>query len=267
MLTELGGKGGRVCQPALEGTLRCPLIIRPNSEDAITGNLFGVLQAIAPRYWLPQLLNAGLGARRFRTQVYRNLRIELWQRQPQLPKHLLPWIEGSTEVDVVIKWENPPTTVFLEMKYRSELSETTTHNVGSKGYPSDQLIRNIRVGLYQCGWYDEPRLFEMPKRNFVVLLVSPKPQIELVERYRNTDELRRSIPHGELLTDLPDQPIVGQLSYQNVLDVLNDQKDMINWNERKLVDQLGEYFEFKLSSGTQGTTSTAAKANVSHIYP
>jgi hypothetical protein len=246
MLTELGGKGGRVCQPALDGTLRCPLIIRPNSEDALTGNLFGVLQAIAPRYWLPQLLNAGLGTQRFRTQVYRNLRIELWQRQPQMPKHLLPWTEGSTEVDVVIKWENPPTTIFLEMKYRSELSETTTHNVGSKGYPSDQLIRNIRVGLYQCGWYDEPKLFEMPQRDFVVLLVSPQPQKEIVVKYRHTQQLKDSIPHGELLTELPRRPFVGQLSYQNVLDVLKDQQDMMNWNERTLVNQLAEYLAYKL---------------------
>jgi hypothetical protein len=249
MLTELGGKGGRVCQPALDGTLRCPLIIRPNSEDAITGNLFGVLQTIAPRYWLPQLLNAGLGAQRFRTQVYRNLRIELWQRQPQMPKHLLPWTEGSTEVDVVIKWENPPTTVFLEMKYRSELSETTTHNVGKKGYPSDQLIRNIRVGLYQCGWYDEPKLFEMPKRDFVVLLVSPQPQTEAVDKYRDAQQLRTSIPNGELLTHLPDNPCVGQLSYQRILDVLNENSAKMNWNERKLVKQLNEYFTLKLSSG------------------
>jgi hypothetical protein len=230
----------------LDGTLRCPLIIRPNSEDAITGNLFGVLQAIAPRYWLPQLLNAGLGTTRFRTQVYRNLCIELWQRQPIMPKHLLPWTEGSTEVDVVIKWENPPTTVFLEMKYRSELSETTTHNVGSKGYPADQLIRNLRVGLYQCGWYDEPKLFEMPKRNFVVLLVSPRPQTEIVEKYRHPQQLKDSIPHGELLTELPVMPFVGQLSYQQILDVLHEQSLSMNWNERKLVEQLEKYLKFKL---------------------
>jgi hypothetical protein len=245
MLTELGGKGGRVCQPAMEGTLRCPLIIRPNSEDAITGNLFGVLKAIAPRYWLPHLLNAGLGTNRFRTQVYRNLRIELWQRQPQMPKHLLPWTEGSTEVDVVIKWENPPTSVFIEMKYRSELSDSTVNNFGGKGYPSDQLIRNIRVGLYQCGWYDEPKLFEMPKRDFVVLLVSPRPQTDVVERYRNSQQLRSSIPQEALLTRIPSQPFVGQLSYLEILEVLKEQCHRMNWNERSMVDQLNNYLHRK----------------------
>ena len=199
MLTELGGKGGRVCQPALDGTLRCPLIIRPNSEDAITGNLFGSLQAINPRHWLPHLLNRALGADRFRSQVYRRLRVELWQRQPVMPGHLVPWKEGSTEVDVVITWENPPTTVFIEMKYRSELSESTSHNFGRNGYPADQLIRNARVGLYRTGWYDEPRLFEMPPRDFVLVLVSTTPQVDLIQKYSDPVQLRHSIPHGHLL--------------------------------------------------------------------
>jgi len=57
MLTEMLGKGGRVCQPAREGKLKCPLIVRPTSEDVITGQLFGTLRAINPRWWLPNLLN------------------------------------------------------------------------------------------------------------------------------------------------------------------------------------------------------------------
>lgn len=172
MLTELKGKGGRICQPALDGTLRCPLIVRPTSEDVVTGNLFGTLQAINPRWWLPQFLNRGLKAERFRSQVYRDFRIELWQRQPAMPKHLVPWDEGQTEVDVTISWENPATTVFVEMKFRSDLSATTTHNLGQNGFPADQLIRNARVGLRQTGWFQEPRLFQSPRRDFVLLLVN-----------------------------------------------------------------------------------------------
>ena len=48
MLTELHGKGGCVCQYAKEGKIRCPLIIRPTSEDAITGNLFQALRTLNP---------------------------------------------------------------------------------------------------------------------------------------------------------------------------------------------------------------------------
>ncbi len=250
MLTELGGKGGRVCQPALDGELRCPLIIRPNSEDAITGNLYGTLQAINPRHWLPHLLNRALGTERFRTQVYRDLKIKLWQRQPVMPRHLVPWREGQTEVDVVISWQNPPTTVFIEMKYRSELSETTSHNFGRNGFPSDQLIRNIRVGLYQTGWYDEPKLFDMPPQDFVLLLISPKPQTHLVQKYRDPVQLRQSIPHGHLLRRLPRLPFIGQLSYTDIIAILSTRLRLMTRPERILVSQLCEYLRFKLAAGS-----------------
>ena len=39
MLTELYGKGGRVCNEARKGNIRCRLIVRPTSEDVITGHL------------------------------------------------------------------------------------------------------------------------------------------------------------------------------------------------------------------------------------
>ncbi len=247
MLVEIGGKGGRVCQPALDGELRCPLIIRPNSEDAITGNLFGALQAVHPRRWLPHLLNAALGTNRFRTQVYRDLRVSLWQKQPRMAAHLLPWREGSTEVDVVITWENPATTVFVEAKYRSALSEQTTNNSGGEGYPSDQLIRNARVGLYRSGWYDQPRLFEDDRRDFVLVLLSPAPEQELVERYRDPAVLRQSIPHGErLLSGLPRLPFIGSISFEEVASVISTQRPLMTWSERVLSGQLIDYLGHKL---------------------
>ncbi len=231
----------------MDGQLRCPLIVRPNSEDAITGNLFGALRAINARRWLPQLLNTALGTDRFRPQVFRGLKVALWQRQPRMPGHLVPWKEGSTEVDVVITWENPPTTVFVEMKYRSELSEHTSHNSGRGGYPSDQLIRNARVGLYRCGWYDEPRLFETGRRDFVLLLVSPAPQQDLVERYHDPATLRRCIPQGDrLLTRLPRGPFIGCLAYSELVGLLEGQSPRMAWSEQVLARQLCGYLRHKL---------------------
>jgi hypothetical protein len=66
---------------------------------------------------------------------------------------LLPWDEGSTQIDLTIQWENPPTTVYVEMKYGSDVSTKTAGDNGQHGYPSDQLIRNVRVGLMECGWF------------------------------------------------------------------------------------------------------------------
>ena len=167
-----------------------------------------------------------------------------------MPGHLVPWKEGSTEVDVVITWENPPTTVFIEMKYRSELSEHTSHNFGRKGFPSDQLIRNARVGLYKCGWYDEPKLFDMPPQDFVLLLVSPSPQIDLVNKYGDPTQLRRSIPHGHLLRRLPRLPFIGQLDYTAIIVILRARVRLMTRPERILVSQLCEYLRFKLAAGS-----------------
>ena len=247
MLTELNGKAGSLCQLAKEGTLRCPLRVRPTSEDVITGHLFGSLQAINPRWWLPDLLNQALGEARFRSQVFRKLRIELWQKQPPFPRNLVSWDEGQTEVDVVISWENPATTVFIEMKYGSKLSSTTVNNNGHAGFPSDQLIRNARVGLYQCGWYNEERLFEMPPRDFALILLTPSLGNALVPEYRDPETLRSAIPHGEKLSQLPPAPFIGELSYRCVVDLLNLRKRFMTKPERILVSQLDDYLRLKLS--------------------
>jgi len=42
--------------------LRCPLIVRPTSEDVITGHVFQTLGIINPRWWLADMLNLALGA-------------------------------------------------------------------------------------------------------------------------------------------------------------------------------------------------------------
>ena len=245
MLTELNGKGGCLCELARAGQLRCPLIVRPTSEDVVTGHLFGTLSVLNPRWWLPDLLNRALGTARFRRQVFHKLRIEVWQKQPEFPRHLMTWDEGSTEVDVVISWENPATTVFVEMKYGSALSGTTVNNNGSHGFPSDQLIRNARIGLWQMGWFDEDRLFEMPTRDFVLLLVSPRSGNPLVEQYRNADQLRQAIPNGHLLSRLPQGPFVGELSYGGIIEMLSNQRRWFSRTEQTLIDRLKDYLHHK----------------------
>lgn len=246
MLTELLGKGGRICQEAIEGRLRCPLIVRPTSEDVVTGDLFLVLRTINPRWWLPDWLNAGLRTTRFRQQVFRNLQIDLWHNRPKYPRELLPWDEGSTQVDAVIRWDNPATTIYVEMKYGSALSVKTAQS-GSE-FPADQLIRNVRVGLLECGYFKQVKLWNESLREFAVLVVSPCEHQPLVETYRNVDTLRRSIPHQELLTTLPRRPFVGSLTYLNIVDLLNQRRKWMTRVEQRLVDQLCDYLNFKNST-------------------
>ena len=159
MLVELEQKAGCLCDLADVGIVHCPLNVRETSEDVVTGELFGKLQLIDRRWWLPHFLNRSLGTNEYRQQVYRNLEIKLWSRQPPFPPELLPWREGNTEVDVEMRWENPATTIFIEMKLGSDVSRTTSRTNGTEAFPSDQLIRNVRVGLHQAGWFREGELF------------------------------------------------------------------------------------------------------------
>ena len=121
MLTELHGKAGQVCRYVKTGQVRCPLIVRPTSEDVITGHLCEVFRALNPRWWLPDILNVAVRAQRFRRQVFRHLKIEPWRNRSRYPRELLPWDEGSTQIDLSIQWENPPTMVYIEVKYLADL--------------------------------------------------------------------------------------------------------------------------------------------------
>jgi hypothetical protein len=245
MLTEIQKKGGSLCQPARDGQLRCPLIIRPTSEDVVTGNLFGTLKVLDPRWWVPDFLNRALGVKHFRPQFYRRFRIDLWVNKPPYPRELLPWDEGSTQVDAVMSWVNPATTVYIEMKYGSDLSPVTSRNKGQHGFPSDQLSRNARVGLLECGYFQRPQLFHSSQRDFVLLFVSPTRGNPLVSRFRDPVQLRQAIPHSDLIQKLPRLPFIGELSYLDIVHLLGSRRRLMNRTERILVDQLGEYLEFK----------------------
>jgi hypothetical protein len=247
MLTEMLGKGGQVCQHAKEGQIRCPLIVRPTSEDVITGNLFQVLRALNPRWWLPDLLNEGLGATRFRHQVYRRLDFRLWQNRPPYPHELLPWNEGSTQVDVTITWENPPTTIFFELKYGADLSQRTAGDDGQSGYPSDQLIRNARVGLLECGWFHRGEMFERQARDFVLIVIGPELRHPLVRHYREPANVRDAIPHHDKLRGLPIGPFIGDLSYGQIVQVLRRNRRWFSRAERVMLDDLTDYLLFKAS--------------------
>ena len=248
MLTELLRKGGCLCQPAKEGKLRCPLIVRPTSEDVVTGHLFQTLMVINPRWWLPDFLNEALGAVAFQRQVFRNLQINLWQNKPAYPRELLHWDEGSTQVDVTISWENPATTVYIEMKYGSELSPTTSRNQGQHGFPSDQLSRNARVGLLECGYFELPGLFLGKRRDYLLLVISPEKGQTLVARYRDPVRLRAAIPHSDLIPRLPRLPFIGELSYTDIVHILRKKQRWLSRPERILVDQLNEYLDMKVAT-------------------
>jgi len=252
MLIELNSKAGALCQHAVDGKIRCPLMVRASSEDVVTDHLFGTLNLIQPRWWLPVMLNRGLclpqGDRLpFRTQIYRGLTIRLWEKQSKYPAELLPWLEGITEVDAVIEWENPPTTIFIEMKYGSPLSKVTSRNSGEFGYPADQLIRNIRIGLRRTGWFRQEELLRREKRDFLILVISPdRDRNPLVDNYQQAKHIKASIPLGDRIHRLPLQPFVGYMSYGELLEVLLRSSAFMSRAERVAVQRLNDYLTYKI---------------------
>lgn len=257
MLLELGGKQGKLCQPAAEGKVRCPLVLRANAEDPVTATVMSVLKSLQPGWVIPDLLNAALGADRFDRRLLADFRIDLWQNRPMFPVELLGWREGSSQIEVTAKWEGRcPTTTFWEFKYESPLSPKTANGDPTGTYPSDQLVRNIRVGLLECGWYDRPRLFDTRPRDFVQILVAPSRNNPFVAKYRDTAKLLAAIPHADKLRGLPRAPFVGELSFTDIADVLRRQRRFLTAPERRLVDQLAAYLTHK-SAALRSSPSTS----------
>ena len=146
----------------------------------------------------------------------------------------------------MITFENPPTTIFVEAKYGSALSAKVSGDDGSSGYPSDQLIRNIRVGLLRSGYFNRnDGLFDESTRDFVVLVLSPIKGHPLVDRYRDPEKLRSAIPKSEKLIGLPRSPFVGQLDYDDIKTTLERQLRWMTAPERRVVVDLTGYLDFK----------------------
>lgn len=244
MLIELYGKAGALCESARLGHQQCPLIVRPTSEDNITAHLVHCLRTLNPRHWVSDFLNTALWCERFPRQVYRRFRIEPWVSKPAFPRSLVPWTEGGSQIDIQLTWENQPTTVFIEAKYGSALSGRTNQNDGSHGYSSDQLARNVRVGLYECGYYRTNALFESAPRDFAVIVLAPDTGQTLVRKYRNLDKLKAAIPNSDRI-HWPTVPFVGEIGYRDIRNLLLARRRFYSRSERHVIDALVEYLTFK----------------------
>ena len=115
----------------------------------------------------------------------------------------------------------------------------------NNGYPSDQLIRNIRVGLWTCGWFQQRPMFEISPRDFVLVFCSPAKGHCLVKRYRDRDKLLKAIPHSDRLKGLPSLPFAGELSYEDIAQVLRRRRRWFTRPERMIADTLADYLLFK----------------------
>jgi len=242
--TELNGKGGRVCEQARKGEIHCPLMIRSTSEDLLTGNVFGMLKHIRPHLWLNPLLNLALDgdadSGRFRQVWFKDFEVKFWERQARFPPELLDFKEGRTEPDVIIEWENPPTTVWIEAKYLSGFAKGTNDSDDN-----DQVLRGVRTLLVDTGHMKPSRLFDPPQRAAVWLaLLTYKPE-PVVDQYRDNAALLRAIPMAEAVHSLPTLPFIGTLTWGDIRDALYRCSTALPLVERSITESLIAYLEYK----------------------
>jgi hypothetical protein len=106
-----------------------------NSEDALTWNVFRTLMKLPTRIWLP----AVFAPIPFSDEECRDAVFYFWRQFRAPPTR--PVLEGKTHVDLTV--ETPRKLIFIEAKYKSNLSADTTHDSDR-----DQIIRNVDVGSW-----------------------------------------------------------------------------------------------------------------------
>lgn len=240
-MVELNGKAGRVCAQAQSGQLRCPCIVRTESEDVLTGEVFGGLRHIRPHLWLNPLLNLALGTKTNRQVWFKNFQIRLWERQGRFPPELLKFKEGRTEPDIIIEWENPATTIFIEAKYTSPLAGRTTHSE-----TNDQVLRGIRTLLGTTGHVQSGRLFHASRRRPIWLaLLSYKPEA-MVDQYCDRNTLKEQLEGVVNVDQLPPDPFVGTITWQDIGQVLLAHQHQMTPTERSIAVGLNTYIQHKM---------------------
>lgn len=171
-----------------------PRICSDNSEDARTWYYFSPLLK-APwnvkKKWLVEFLETAL-QRRLNIELIKHLgsmELLFWRGREEKPYYEPPPSlgvpEGRTEVDLSIRVP-PYTMIFVEAKYKSEISFDTKHSVDR-----DQIIRNIDVGTHFA-----------KKNNFqefyFILLASPENTKSTERLYlykKNPEKILSALPH------------------------------------------------------------------------
>lgn len=230
---ELNRKGGRICKHALAGEIHCPLIVRPTSEDVVTGNVFGMLQYVRPHLWLNQMLNEALSTNEFRQVWFKDFSLRLWERQPRYPPELLDFKEGHPEPDVVIEWENPPTTVWIEAKWRSPIARSS-----SNAEDNDQVTRDLRALMYYAGHVTTGRLIDPPVRR--PILVTLFAESTGIERTPPVMGFRSAFPHR--------QSPVAVYTWRQLKDSLVTEQASMDSAEASIAKRAGSYLAYKLAN-------------------
>ena len=138
-----------------------------NSEDALTWNVFRSFMKEPSEKWFSELFPVKIDKDEY-TKFY------FWKEFPPPPERSVP--EGNTHVDLTVETDRK--LIFVEAKYKSEISDHTGHD-GER----DQIIRNIDVGSYEA---------QVKDKEFFFILLVPKSNKVSVEKffcYRDNPEM------------------------------------------------------------------------------
>ena len=197
-----------------------PRILSENSEDACTWYYFSpmltdsehkteVLKRLFrqsfPEMVSPQLLDAASSSE-----------VILWPKLPPPPSR--PRREGRSEPDVLINLGDEG-LVLVEAKYKSDISERTTHDDRR-----DQVIRMIAVGSWHARTRDLRDRDQGPSKSYVIVLQYGDAQAnseEIVARYRGKpDAIERALPYREDLARSDYARLASSLAFMRWRDPL-----------------------------------------------
>ncbi len=121
-----------------------------NSEDAITWNVFRTLIKSPVSEWFSHIFPVNMTG-----EEYENTEFSFWKEF--IPPPSRPVKEGKTQVDFTV--ETPDKLIFLEVKYKSDISPGTRYDA-----ERDQIIRNVDTGTWAA--------CEKGKNFYFILLIS-----------------------------------------------------------------------------------------------
>lgn len=105
-----------------------------NSEDAMTWNVFKTLEKSDPSKWFSDIFHSTIV---HKDEQFTEPALKFWDKY--FPPMRRPFPEGETHVDLTI--ETSKKLIFVEAKYKADISQSTKHDPNR-----DQIIRNIDVG-------------------------------------------------------------------------------------------------------------------------
>ena len=190
-----------------------PRILSENSEDACTWHCFSPLLSDGFRrsQVLEELLRRSFPEAAF-SQVLDTIpfaELTFWPRLS--PPPCRPQREGDSEPDVLIRLGDQG-LVLVEAKYRSGVSEGTTHDK-----TRDQVIRLIDVGSWHAIREDLRDRDSGHHNSYVVVLQygdSPTNAEEVVDRYRGKPEaIERALPYRSDLADADHQRLARSVAF------------------------------------------------------